>query len=84
MKKRGRTLANKCFLCCEEEVTIDHILVHCTKVRILWDMILALVGVSCVFPLTVRETLFSWRGSFASNKRKQAWIATLLCLFWLM
>ena len=33
-KEKGRALASQCFLCCEEE-TIDHILVHCTKARIL-------------------------------------------------
>ena len=31
LKKRGWTLANRCFLCCVEEESIDHILIHCTK-----------------------------------------------------
>ena len=35
LKKRGRILANRCFLCCGKEESIDHILIHCTKARVL-------------------------------------------------
>ena len=35
LKKRGRILANRCFLCCEEEESIDHILIHCTRARVI-------------------------------------------------
>ena len=34
LKKSGWTLANRCFLCCAEEESIDHILIHCTKARV--------------------------------------------------
>ena len=81
LKKKGRALANKCFLCGEEE-TIDHLLVHCPKVRVLWDLLLAIVGVKWVFPLSVKETLLSWGGSFMGKKRKKAWMAAPLSIFW--
>ena len=29
VQKRGRALANKCFMCLEEEETIDHFRLHC-------------------------------------------------------
>ena len=35
LKKRGRPLANRCFLCRVEEESIDHILIHFTKARVL-------------------------------------------------
>ena len=38
LKKRGRFLANRCFLCCEEEESIDHILIQCSRARVLWDL----------------------------------------------
>ncbi|RVW13836.1 hypothetical protein CK203_079440 [Vitis vinifera] len=34
LKKRGWAVANRCFLCCEEEESIDHILIHCSKLHI--------------------------------------------------
>ena len=30
LKKRGRDLANRCFLCGKDEETIDHLLLHCS------------------------------------------------------
>ena len=35
LKKRGWTLANRCFLCYAEEESIDHILIHCTNARVI-------------------------------------------------
>ncbi|RVW87760.1 Transposon TX1 uncharacterized 149 kDa protein [Vitis vinifera] len=34
LKRRGWSLANRCFLCCDDEETINHILIHCPKAKI--------------------------------------------------
>ena len=82
LKRRGWILANRCFLCCDEEEMINHILVHCPKVRVLWDLVYSLFGVNWVLPLTVRDTLIGWSASFVDKKRGKAWRAAPLCLFW--
>ena len=46
LKQRGRSLANRCFLCGEGEETVNHLLIHCSKAKILWDLLLAIFGVS--------------------------------------
>ena len=66
---------------CEEE-NVNHILLHCTVARVLWDIILALFGVHWVFPETVIEVLLSWRGSFVGKKRKKIWNSMPVCIFW--
>ena len=63
LKRCGRVLANRCFLCEEKEEAVDHLLLHWSKVRMLWDLLLAIVG---------REALLSWSGSFNGEKRKKA------------
>ena len=45
LQRRGWQLPNRCFLCGCEEETINHILIHCTVAKGLWDIILALCGV---------------------------------------
>ena len=82
LKRRGRILANRCFLCEEMDESVDHLLLHCSKARLLWDLLLAIVGVNWVFSLTVREALLSWSGSFVGKKCKIALMAAPLVIFW--
>ena len=50
---------------------VDHLLVHCSKAKLLWDVLLAIIGVKWVFPLSVRKTLLTRGGSFVGKKRKK-------------
>ena len=72
LQKRGWQLPNRCFLCACEAESVDHLLIHCTVVRVLWDLVLGLVGVKWVFPNTVNEVLYSWgRGCFCGEKKEK-------------
>ena len=82
VQKRGWSLANRCFMCLENKETIDHLLLHCSKTRTLWELLFTLVGVSWVMPSSVRETLLSWHGSFLGKKRRKVWSAAPLHIFW--
>ncbi|RVX11584.1 LINE-1 retrotransposable element ORF2 protein [Vitis vinifera] len=82
LKKRGRCLANRCFLCCEEEKSIDHILIQCSKARVLWELLFALFGVTWVLPYSVRDTLSGWSGFNMGKKRRKVWKTAPLCIFW--
>ena len=44
LKRRGRKLANMCFLYEEDEETIDYLLVHCPSAKMLWFLFLVVVG----------------------------------------
>ena len=82
LQKRGWQLPNRCFLCGCEEENVNHILLHCTVVRALWEITFALFGVQWVFPEKVKEALFCWRGPFVGKKRKKIWKSISLCIFW--
>ena len=60
---------------------VNHILIHCTVAKVLWDIVFGLVGVQWVFPETVNEVLFSWRGSFVEKKMKKIWKSIPLYIF---
>ena len=71
LQRRGWQFPNRCFLCGCEEETVNHILLHCTVVRVLWEIVFVLFGIQWVFPETVKDMLFSWRGFFVGKKRKK-------------
>ena len=82
LKRRGWTLPNKCYLCkCVEETT-NHLLLHCSKARMVWHLILGLFGVEWVMHSSMRENLLGWHDYFMRKKGEKAWRVTLLCLFW--
>ena len=80
--KKGRDLANRCFLCEKEEETVDHLLLHCSRTRVIWELLLAIVGVKWVFPMSVRETILSWGGYFVGKKRKKTWMVAPFSICW--
>ena len=82
LKRRGMAFANRCFLCEEDEETIDHLLIHCKSAKMLWDLFLSIVGISWVFPHSVLYTLLAWQGVVVGKKRKKMWTTAPLCLFW--
>ena len=42
LKRRGIPLANKCFFCEEDEETIDHLLIHCSRAKMFVGSFLAI------------------------------------------
>ena len=68
LKRRGITLVNRCFLCEENEETIDHLLIHCSRAKMLWDLLLATTEANLVFP--VRFDNFSLLGKALVLARK--------------
>ena len=75
-------MPNKYHMCKAEEKTSDHILLHCLKAHILWQLIFALFDIQWVMHSSMRGILFSWGDSFVGKKRKKAWKVVPLCLFW--
>ena len=66
-------------LLCGRGVYFDHILIHCTNARVLWELLFAFFGVISVLLFSVRDIR-----SFVGKKRGKAWMAAPLCLFWLI
>ena len=71
LKCRGMSFANRCFMCEEEEETIDHFLIHCKFAKMLWDLFLSIVGISWVFPQSVLHTLLAWQGAAVGKKTQK-------------
>ena len=71
LKRCGMTFANRCFLCEEDKETINHLLIHCISVKMLWNLFLSILGASWVFSRLVLHTLIAWQGAAVGKKRKK-------------
>ena len=49
--------------------------------RVLWEIVLGLFGAQWVFPESVKEVVFSWKGSFVGEKREKIWRSIPLFIF---
>ena len=72
LKRRGIPIINRCFLCEEHEETIDHLLIHCSRAKSLWDLLLAITEANWVFPSTVRQLLLDWQSASVGKKKKES------------
>ena len=65
-----------------EEENLDHLLLHCAKVRDLWDLLFFIFGINWVLHSSVQEIMAGWRRPFAKKKAKKIWLAAPILLFW--
>ena len=82
LKRFDWSIPNRCFLCKNQEETIDHLLLFCEKTIMLWLLILSLFGVQWVMHSSVKKNLLGWHGSFVGKKREKAWRTAPLYLMW--
>ena len=84
LQGRGIYLVNRCFLCQEAEELVDHLLLHCSKTRVLWELLFSLFGVNWIISGSVRDMLLGWKGTFVGKRRKKVWQTAPSCLFWIV
>ena len=80
-RKRGWVLANRCVLCKCKEESIDHVLIHCVIVRVLWLLLCSLFEFVWVLSSTVEDILLGRRGSFVVWNHNKVWRTISLCIF---
>ena len=72
------SLASCCLLCLESEESV----LHCSKIRVLWDFLFSLFGVSWILSASVKDSLLGWKGTFIAKEKGKVWNASPSCIFW--
>lgn len=57
LMKRGRIMANDCYLCEREAKSCNHILLWCPTMYKLWTMVYELLGISWVIVGSIRDKI---------------------------
>ena len=82
LRHRGIILVNWCCMCKVAGESVDHLLLHCTYAREIWDMIFVLFGVHWVMPRSVMALFDCWQGSLGRHQNAMIWRAVPHCVLW--
>ena len=75
-------MSNRCYMCKAIEEIRYHILLHCLKASLLWQLVFALFHVQWLMHSSVSGVLLSWNSCSVGKKRKKAWEVAPLCIIW--
>ena len=78
---RDRPLANRCYLCCCNAESVDHLLLFCLIAHSLWMYMLRLFGIDWVMPSSVEDLLFCWF-HWLGKYSYDIWDLVPSCLMW--
>ena len=78
---RGHHLANRCYLCCCNAESVDHLLLFCLIAHSLWMYMLRLFEIDWVMPGSVVDLLFYWY-HWLGKHSCDIWDLVLGCLMW--
>ena len=82
LRRRQVVLVDWCCMRKQNEMTIDHQLLHWLVAWELWNMVCSLFGVHWVMPRGVVEHLASWSGKFNRHRTTVIWSMIPHCLMW--
>ena len=78
-----RYAGNKCCMCCRNEETMDHLLLHCPVAHSLWVYMLQIFRTQWVMPGSVESLMYCW--SFGlGNFSLDIWNMIPGCLMWIV
>ena len=81
LMKRGWSMVNRFSLCKDSDESVDHILIHCGRIRELWTLLLSSFGLVWVFLASVRNLLLEWKVKGLGKKRRVVWDWRLFVFF---
>ena len=81
LHKRGYHLPNWCCMCCSNGETVDHLLLHCPVLNVLWSWSFKAFGIQWVLSGTIVDLLSSWWNGLGHHS-SDIWNMVPICLIW--
>ena len=71
-------------MCKVDGETTDHLFLHCSIARDLWDLVFSMFGVWWVMLCHVMELLACWQGRFKQCRSAAIWSMIPHCVMWVV
>ncbi|XP_058068618.1 uncharacterized protein LOC131217673 [Magnolia sinica] len=75
-------LLNACPLCMQDEESVNHMFLHSSFAREVWDLFFQLSGVLLVLPGSIDDFLLSWHGGGTGKSEKRSRRLSCLAVLW--
>jgi hypothetical protein len=82
LRKRRVILVDWCCMCKAAGESTDHLFLHCSMAKQLWDTILIMFGVQWVMPRTVKDLITCCPGALGRRRHAEIWRIIPHCLMW--
>jgi mannosylglycoprotein endo-beta-mannosidase len=82
LRRRGICIADWCYLCRGDGESVDHVLLHCSLARGLWNHILLIANFHWVMPEKVVDVLWCWHRRLHNPFAKAIWRMIPSCIWW--
>lgn len=82
LRKRSFQIANRCYMCQNNEETNNHLFLHCPVAADVWNMFLSLFGFNWVMPQSTKEAFRNWNTWKVDITIKQIWRMIPASIFW--
>ena len=82
LRRRGLVLVSWCCMCKAYGESVDHLILHCSFAKELWDMIFTLFRIHWVMPRRVVDMFACWQGSLGLHQNIVIWKAIPYCVMW--
>ncbi|OVA02993.1 Reverse transcriptase zinc-binding domain [Macleaya cordata] len=84
LAKRGMVVVNRCYLCCADGETVDHLLLHCSFANEIWTSFLAEFGIRWAFQNQVKEVFEEGISSIFAEHGNYLWRLLPYAICWVL
>lgn len=82
LRKRDFYLPNRCYLCLNNEESVNHMFIHCPFVLPIWGMFFQMWGLNWVFPQDIQDYFKSWNYPTNNPTIRNLWKFSFAHILW--
>lgn len=84
LRKRGMIIPNVCLMCFQDGESVNHLFIHCSFARQLWNKILNVLHLSWVMPEEIEQFFVQWHEGMDPKSVRWFWRIVMLAGIWFL